>query len=69
MKIMHIGRDRKSKKEIMEKAFESYSFDYVSSKLKNDNEKNDSEKQESFSEAVNRIPNLEINIQEVDYYA
>ena len=63
-----IKKDKKSNKEIYERAFSSCSFDYTIMENKYNN-KQDSVEEVSFLEAISNIPNLEINMQEVDFYA
>lgn len=60
------SREKKTIKEILDKAFESSSLDYEVSKQNNKEKDNDEEK---ITEAIKNTPNLEVELKNVDYYA
>lgn len=66
MAFINPSREKKTLKEILDKAFESSSLDYEVSKQNNKEEDNDEEK---ITEAIKNTPNLEVELKNVDYYA
>lgn len=59
-------REKKTLKEILDGAFESSSLEYEISK-QNNKEKDNGE--EEISEAIKNTPKLEVELENVDYYA
>lgn len=59
-------REKKTLKEILDKAFESSNLDYEVSKQNNKEEDNSEEK---ITEAIKNTPKLEVELKNVDYYA
>ena len=67
-KLFQLLRKKKmSKKEIYQKANSSFEFNYSITKWLEMNKK--VEEEESFSEAIQNIPQEDAQIKEVDYYA
>lgn len=60
------SREKKTLKEILDKAFESSNLDYEVSKQNNKEEDNSEEK---VTEAIKNTPKLEVELENVDYYA
>ncbi|MCI8361792.1 MAG: hypothetical protein HFJ41_01325 [Clostridia bacterium] len=60
------SREKKTLKEILDKAFESSNLDYEVSKQNNKEEDNSEEK---VTEAIKNTPKLEVELKNVDYYA
>lgn len=59
-------REKKTIKEVLDRAMESSDFNYGVSKQSETKEDTDEEK---ISEAIKKTPKLEVEIKEVDYYA
>lgn len=66
MAFINPSREKKTLKEILDKAFESSSLDYEVSKQNNKEEDNSEEK---ITEAIKNTPKLEVELKNVDYYA
>lgn len=60
------AKEKKTLKEILDKAFESSDLDYEVSK---ESKANDDNNEERISEAIRNTPKFEADLKNVDYYA